>query len=689
MNRIIKLFFFIVAGLILIAIAAALVLPKVLDPNNYRDEINQLVYDKSGLTLSIDGPIGWSVFPWLGLSLQDVSVKGTGNKPFATLGTAEVSVKLLPLLSQSVEMQTATLIGLELHLIKDKSGKGNWEVDKVTKPKPTSEDVSKEGTGKEEPGTDQEKQPLQIDIANVIADNLKIRYQDLSTGKTYTIDQASLKTGAIRNETPFDFTLKARVSSNEPALTFLTSFSSNVSIDLNNGIYVLKHYELTAKPNINQGESLNLAGYINYQQEPMLIDGEMTVTEFNPVKFLNQINIPLPPMADPNALKKLAFNSQFKTNGKSLTADTLKLSLDDFSIDGNFKIIDIATQAMTFQFTGTDLNVDNYLPPSTQSEGQPAEEQHNTVPQKKLSTAVTSKKPETPIIPEDALRPLNIKGSLILNSLTIAKLQFMKPTLYLTAANGRQNVKLNSVFYKGEIDLDAKLDVRQKGTPKITTTAGLKSIDLQSMAVPIPALSSIEGNVNADVNITTHGLLQSTLTRNLNGKVGFGIADGSFTEANFDELVCEGIAQIRNKDLQKKEWDTATRFKDLSGSFNIRNGVASNDNLTAALANLNLKGDGNVNLVQQTLDYHLGLNISGETSPDSDPACQVNKDYVNVTWPVRCRGKLGEQSCGLDTERLADTIANLATQEAKHRLENEIDKKVDGPLKDVLKGFFK
>ena len=679
MNRVIKFFVFVVAGLALIAIIAALVLPKIIDPNNYRDEISELVYDNTGLTLSIDGQIGWSVFPWLGLSLQDVNVKGSGEQPFAELGKAEVSVKLLPLLSKSLEMQTATLIGLKLNLIKDKSGKGNWEADKPASPQTASSEAATDATASDQT---EDKAPLQIDIANVVADDLIVRYQDLATGKIYTIDQASLKTGAIRNQVPFDFDLLARISINDPALAFQTGLSGHFSFDLQNGKYNLKNYKLSAKPDIAQGESVNLVGHLNYQQDPMQVDGQMNVTEFNPSKLLSQLKITLPPMADPKALNKLSFKSQFNTDGKRLNADTLKLDLDNFAIDGHFKITDLKTQAMTFQFTGNDLNLDNYLPPPADKEAAPEKTDKDT-------PATSSKSSEAPLIPEDALRPLNVKGSLKLNSLTIAKLTFEKPSVQLSAADGRQEVNINSVFYKGIIDLNSKLDVRQKGNPKVSTIAGLKGIDLQSMAVPVPALSSIEGNVNADVNVTTHGLLQSTLTKNLNGKVGFGIADGAFTGANFDKLVCEGIAQIRNKDLQKKDWGESTQFRDLSGSFDIRNGVANNDNLKAALSNLNLKGDGNVNLVQQTLDYHVGLNINGDTAPDSDPACQVNKDYVDVTWPVRCKGNIGEQHCGLDTERLADTIASLATKEVKNRIEDEIEKNLDGPLKDALKGFFK
>ena len=674
MNRILKLFVIIVAGLALIAVIAALVLPKVIDPNDFRDEISTLVYDSTGLTLNIDGPVGWSVFPWLGLTLQDVNVKGSGEQPFAELGTAEVSVKLVPLLSKSVEMQTARLIGLKLNLIKDKNGKGNWEAHKPA----STQTATPETTSTEAQPSTPDQKPLQIHIASVIADDLVLIYQDQASGKSYTIDQASLQTGAIINREFFDFTLQARMRSNEPALVFQSELSGQFKFDLALGKYNLKDMKLSTRPDVTRGEALSLVGQFDVQQKPLEINGRLDATEFNPEKLLNQIKITLPPMAAPDALSKLSFNSRFRMNSDSLTADTLKLNLDDFSIGGNFKITDFKTNTMVFQFTGNDLNLDNYLPP-------PSETADKSASSEKPAPAKGS---ESPLIPEDALRPLNLSGSLQLNSLTVAKLTFEQPNVKLSAANGRQEVKINSAFYKGTINLDSKLDVRQEGTPEVTAKATLKGIDLQAVAEPVPAFASIQGNVNADLDVNTRGQLQSTLTRNLNGTIGFDITKGAFTRANFDRLVCEAIATIRNKDLQEKEWNSATDFKKLSGSFVIKNGVASNDNLTAALTNLNLKGDGNVNLVEQTLDYHVGLNISGETSPDSDPACQVNEDYVNVTWPVRCQGKLGEQHCGLDTKRLAETIAGLATREVKSRIEDEIEKKVDGPLKDVLKGFF-
>ncbi|WP_252177826.1 AsmA family protein [Endozoicomonas sp. 4G] len=702
MNRPLKLIAFVVAGIIILVVAATLILPKVIDPNRYRDDISKLVYDNTGLTLTIDGPIGWSVFPWLGLSLKDVNIKGTDHSELAKLGTAEISVKLLPLLSKKVEMQTAKLMGLELNLVKDKSGKGNWYAPKKAGSQPTETETTTVTT----PEGTTESATLELDIANVSVEGLVIRYDDKSTGKSYRVDQAGLETGAIRNNEPFDFNLKAHIKSSEPDLTLTTDVSGILKFNLKEGTYDLKDLKIFANPAVDNlteesAEALQIVGAINVQQHPLMVKGHLDVTQFNPGKLLKELKISLPPMADPEAMTQMAFKSSFNTDGKSFSADKLDLTLDGFKMDGFFKIGSLDKQDITFQFKGTDLNLDRYLPPATektaakeeQSKGK-SEGVQSTEPPAVASSAGKELQPkelqpkELPLIPEDALRPLNIKGSLELASLTVAKLTFNKPSVQLKALNGRQNIMLTSGFYEGTIDLDTRLDVRKKGDPEIQTTADLQAINLQALAKPIPALKSIEGKVNADMDLTTHGQLESVLTRNLNGKVDFKVNKGAFTQANFDKLVCEGIARIRKKELQKKDWGQSTQFTQLGGSFNVRNGVAYNKDLTAALTNLNLKGDGEVNLVKQTMDYHVGLNISGNRAPDSDPACQVNEDYVNVTWPVRCQGKLDQLECGVDTERLADTIAALARQEVKKRVEKEIEEKA-GHLKDALKGLFK
>ncbi|WP_257296994.1 AsmA family protein [Endozoicomonas sp. YOMI1] len=675
MNRILKSIAVLLAAVVLLGVIAAALLPRVIDPNQYRDEITRLVYDQSGLKVSINGPIGWSIFPWVGLSLEDVSVAGANSSQLAQLGSAGVSVKLIPLISKRIEMQTLELKGLELTLVKNTKGKGNWQ---VSAPKPTEQQTPRGQEPSPTPESEPVSSPVRLDIASVNVSGLLISYDDQVSGQKYTIDQASLTTGAIRNQQPFDFQLKARITI--PDLVVNSLISGKMTFNLEAGHYDIQNLKVSATPDEEKGESLSIVGNVQYQQTPMLVKGNLGVAEFNLANLLNQIKVQLPPMADPKALNRLSIDSHFSTNGESLTADKLQLQLDSFTLDGNLKMNSIDRGDMQFNFTGNDLNLDNYLPPATDNAEAPDQEQ----PAQSGSEKPSSGK-EYPLIPEAMLRGLNVDGSMKLASLTVAKFIFEQPSVAIKAAKGRQEVNIGSRFYQGTIDMTSNLDVRRSGKPKMAASADLKNISLEALSTAIPDLASLQGDVNAGMKVHTQGQYASVLTRNLNGNIEFKIDKGVFTDANFDKMVCEGIAKVRKKELRTTDWGSSTEFTDLSGSFVIKNGVATNDNLIAALAYMNLKGDGYVNLVDRQLDYHMGLNIRGEEVPDSDPACQINKEYVNVTWPVRCHGDLGALKCGIDVRRLTETITEIA----ENRLKKKIEDKVQGPVKDLLKGFFK
>jgi AsmA protein len=95
------------------------------------------------------------------------------------------------------------------------------------------------------------------------------------------------------------------------------------------------------------------------------------------------------------------------------------------------------------------------------------------------------------------------------------------------------------------------------------------------------------------------------------------------------------------------------------------------------------------------MDYRVGIIIEGDKSDMPDPACQVNERYVDVEWPLRCRGplELGAKACRLDNEGLGKVAAKLAGDRLGDKLNEKIDEKlgdkVSPELKDALKGLFK
>ena len=58
-----KILGLVMLGLLLIVIGLGFALTHLFDPNDYKDEIQQLARDKANLELQLKGDIGWSLFP--------------------------------------------------------------------------------------------------------------------------------------------------------------------------------------------------------------------------------------------------------------------------------------------------------------------------------------------------------------------------------------------------------------------------------------------------------------------------------------------------------------------------------------------------------------------------------------------------------------------------------------------------
>ena len=130
MKKFFKIAGIIIGIIILLVIAAAVIVPRVVDPNDYKDRIIALVEKETGRQLKIPGNISLSLFPWLGVKLGTVELsnaQGFKAPLFARLEDLQIRVKLLPLLSRKVEADVVKMRGLTVNLERKKDGKTNWE----------------------------------------------------------------------------------------------------------------------------------------------------------------------------------------------------------------------------------------------------------------------------------------------------------------------------------------------------------------------------------------------------------------------------------------------------------------------------------------------------------------------------------------------------------------------------------
>ena len=235
---------FVVLPILIISIALL-----VIDPNEYKPQIESLVEENTGREFQIEGNLALSVFPWLGVEIGQMTLgnaQGFEQAAFAKIAQAEVKVHLVPLFSKEVEVSAITLNGFELNLAKNKEGTTNW--DDLIQKDPQTEQTSPTGSETKQPKKDAASSATPIAalaIGGLQINNATINWQDDTTDTHYKIEDMMVTTGAVSLGKPIDVQLSLAVSMNQPPLNTNIQFAANIEPDLNNIHHRINGAELT------------------------------------------------------------------------------------------------------------------------------------------------------------------------------------------------------------------------------------------------------------------------------------------------------------------------------------------------------------------------------------------------------------------------------------------------------------
>src|SRR5713226_3231107 len=126
--KVFKILLLAAGGIVVLIALVIAVVAATFDPNKYKPEIVAAVKDKTGRTLAIEGNLGLSFFPSIGIAVGKVSLsEPDSSRIFARVEQAKISLALWPLLSKRVMVDRVTLSGLALDLVQSKGGKTNFE----------------------------------------------------------------------------------------------------------------------------------------------------------------------------------------------------------------------------------------------------------------------------------------------------------------------------------------------------------------------------------------------------------------------------------------------------------------------------------------------------------------------------------------------------------------------------------
>ncbi|MCU1723399.1 AsmA family protein [Pseudomonas sp. 5P_5.1_Bac1] len=742
-----KILGLVVLGLLLIVVAGGFALTHLFDPNDYKDEIRQLARDKAHVELTLNGDIGWSLFPWLGLELHEASI-ATLNKPtepFADLQMLGLSVRVLPLLRREVQMSDVRVEGLNLSLVRDENGHGNWE--DIGKPLPANAPAAPAETAPATTAPAQteskpaaSERPVKLDIDSLTVNNARVQYSDARSGQSFSAESIQLSTEAIHEGINIPLKMTAFLSSSQPVLRARIELAGEGRFDRALKRYQFEDMKLTGelsgeplkqksvtfsaqgqlladlaanvaewnglKLSANQLRALGELSVRELDKEPK-ISGGLSIAQLDLRKFLDSVGVELPAMNDPTTLTSFELVGHLQGSKNSLALEDLAMKLDASTFTGRLAVEDFAKKALRIQLKNDTFNADRYLLAKSEAAAsataaRQAEVKGNEV--SALAGSGTTPLPDAPtqvawssdkLLPVDRLRELDLQASLNFGELTLNKLPIQDAELKANGQGGLITLEtLRGGLYNGDFETHGTLDVRPQ-VPQIGLTSKINRVPVEHFIKHDGDNPPVKGLLSLNSDLTASGNSQKGLIDTLNGNASFVINNGVLVDANLEQQLCQGIATLNRKTLSGEPRGKDTPFQELKGNLVLRNGVASNPDLKIRIPGLTVNGNGDLDLRVLGMDYRIGVIVEGDKRDMPDPACQVNDRFAGLEFPLRCRGplELGARACRVDKDgvgKLAgQVLGNRINEKLNEKLDEKLGDKVSPELKDALKGLFK
>ena len=671
MNKALKWGFIIIASLVVIIIAAILIIPRVVDVQKYKPELEKKIAEASGRPFSVSDDLRFSLFPWAGISFSDLhlgNVKGFEEKDFVKVKSFEVRIKLLPLLSKDIQVKKFILNEPRIVLVKNKNGRVNWELPKKTT----------------EPKKDEKVPVGKISETGLPISALTVEDFSIKNGMVLWIDHAA---GTRKQVSDINLTLQ-EVSLNRPvqlkfsAVLDTQPFSIQGSFGpVSEGFQegsVSMDLSLTALNEL----TIRLKGALENLAVSPGVELDLEVAEFSPRKMVAALGQTFPiQTADPHALNRMTLNAHIQANSKKLSVSNGILGLDESKLNFSMKASDFSKPAVKFDLNLNQINLDRYLPLKSGKKSSAEQQDQESKSQKKEKSKESAPGP-TKKADYTPLRRLILDGQLKIDKLIANKAKIQDVILKIHAKNGIFNLdplKLN--MYQGNVSGKATLNVT-KDVPESNISLIVNKVEAGPLLSDVLEKDILEGVMQANVTLAMAGTDPELLRKTLNGNGELLFNDGAIKGIDLAGMVrnVQAAFGLAEKSDQKPQTD----FSELKAPFTITRGVMNTPQTSLKSPLLRVIANGNADLVKETLDFRVEPKVVGTIKGQGD-----EKQRSGIMVPVLVTGNFSSPKFRPDFKSVAEQQLQekvFESKKVKKLLEKEELKHLQETTKGLLKG---
>ena len=367
---------------------------------------------------------------------------------------------------------------------------------------------------------------------------------------------------------------------------------------------------------------------------------------------------------------RLSADGSYQIKDGVVSAD-VNAKLDESTIKAKFTV----AEPYVFEASIDKINLDRYI---GGAEEKPAAG-------KAEKPQPTAKKPEDTPVDLSPLKSINAKGKLEVGALEVHGLKLADVSAQLNAANGRVAVAPHSAkLYEGTISGDVTVDANRN---HITLKEQLQNVAIGPVLRDFAQQDRLEGKGNVALDVTTAGATVNAMKRALAGTAKVNLKDGSIKGINIGEVIRKARNALGGGGSQAAaQGETSgkpqTDFTELSASFNIKNGIAHNEDLDAKAPLFRLGGAGDINIPDNSLNYTAKASIVASSQGQGG---KERDRLAGLTVPVRLSGTFDDLKYDVDVRGMA---SQAAKSEVGEKLKDKVEERLkDDKLKDKLKGL--
>ena len=350
-------------------------------------------------------------------------------------------------------------------------------------------------------------------------------------------------------------------------------------------------------------------------------------------------------------------NIKLNADGEKLSLNPLSAKVDDSQINANLGIRQFSNPAYSFDIKIDKLDADKYI---TKSSG--ATSTHDTA------------------IDLSALKKLNAAGEANIGWLKLANVKTENVRLGLKAGNGIATLApFSANLYNGSMSGMLKVDART--TPSIAFKQNMKGVSVGPLMVDAIKNDMLSGTGTVNVDVTTQGSTVGALKKGLMGNASLNLVDGALKGVD----IAGSIRELKNKVniLGTKETSAdknkKTDFSELTATFDIKNGIAHNEDLAMKAPVLRLaKGDskGDIDIGNERINYiakpTVVKSLKGQGGAELD-------SLSGIAIPIKITGTFSDPKYGMD-------FAAVGTALAQSKLLDKVGGEKGAAIKKLIGG---